>query len=132
MGAAFENWRGSMRKLTVKRQKSMIGCAFKVNLYIQDDLSNEVMVDGLTFRKLEAVKNDSECTFEIECEKLILFSAVDDALSKCIKSGYENPVDVGRVVMDKIVIPEGSEDIVICGKNLFNPLKGNPFVFDRN
>lgn len=121
-----------MRKLTVKRQKSIIGCATKVNLYIQDDLSNEVVADGFTFRKLGAVKNDAECTFEIACEKLILFSAVDDALSKMIKSEYEKPVDVSRVIMDKIEIPEGSEDIVICGKNQFNPLRGNPFIFDSN
>lgn len=121
-----------MRKLTVKRQKSVIGCAIKINLYIQDDLSNEVMADGMTFRKLGTVKNDGESTFEIECGKLILFSAVDDTLSKMIKSGYGSPVDVSRVVMDKIEIPEGSEDIVISGKNQFNPLRGNPFIFDRN
>lgn len=90
------------------------------------------MADGLTSRKLGAIKNDVECTFEIACEKLILFSAVDDALSKMIKSEYEKPVDVSRVIMDKIEIPEGSEDIVICGKNQFNPLRGNPFIFDRN
>lgn len=120
-----------MRKLTVKRQKSYVGCAMKVNFYIQDDLSDEVMADGLTFRKLGTVKNDEECTFEIECGKVILFSAVDDTLSKMVKSGYENPVDVSRVVMDKIELPEGSEDIVVSGKNKLNPLKGNPFIFDK-
>lgn len=121
-----------MRKLTVRRQKSFVGCAMKVNFYIQDEMSKEVKVNGVTFRKLGALKNETECTFEIACEKLILFSAVDDALSKIIKAGYENPVDVSCVIMDKIEIPAGNEDIVICGKNQFNPIRGNPFIFNRN
>lgn len=120
-----------MRKLTVKRQKSFVGSAIKVNFYIQDDLSNEVTADGLTFRKLGAVKNATESSFEIECGELVLFASVDDALAKAIKSGRENPVDVSRVVMDKIVIPAGNEDIMISGKNKYNPLIGNPFIFDR-
>lgn len=120
-----------MRKLTIKRKKSYIGCAMKVNFYIQDELAKEVKADGVTVRKLGAVKNDEECTFDIECEKLILFSVVDDTLAKLIKSGFENPVDVSRVVMDKIEIPEGNEDVMVSGQNKLNLLKGNPFIFDR-
>lgn len=121
-----------MRKLIVRRQKSVVGSAIKVNLYIQDDLSNEVTVDGLTFRRLGAVKNGTEASFEIECSELVLFASVDDALAKAIKSGYGMPVDVSRAAMDKIVITAGQEDILISGKNKFNPLKGNPFIFNKN
>lgn len=121
-----------MRKLTVKREKTFVASAMRVNLYIQDDLSNEVTADGLTFRKLGALKNAAECSFEIECGELVLFASVDDALAKAIKSGRGSPVDVSRTVMDKIVIPAGREDIKISGKSTFNPLKGNPFLFDRN
>lgn len=120
------------RKLIVERQKSFVASIMKINLYIQDGLSNEATAYGLRFRKLGEIKNDTEISFEIECGEIVLFSSVDDTLAKVIKSGYELPVEVSRVIMDKMVIPAGREDIVISGENKFNLLKGNSFIFNKN
>lgn len=115
-----------MRKLTIKRTKSFVGCAAKIKIYIEDPASNEITIacnDGNTknnvpCRKIGELKNGEEKTFEIdECAAKVFVIA--DNLSKDYCNEYYQ-------------LTEGQEDIFLCGKNELNPASGNAFRFDNN
>ena len=115
-----------MRRLTIKREKSFVGCAAKMQIYIEDASSDELTMtveDGNTprqvsCRKLGELKNGEEATFEIAEDAVKLF-VIADQLSK----DYCN---------DCYQLPEGSEDISLSGRNKFNPAVGNAFRFNGN
>ena len=44
----------TMRKLTIKRQKSFVACLGKMKVYIEDAQSSELEIDGISYRKLLA------------------------------------------------------------------------------
>lgn len=105
-----------MRNLTVKRQKSVVACIVRMKVYIEDINSNDIVVDGKTYRKLGDVGNGEEMTFSIdENEHNIIVIA--DTLSK----GFCN---------DLCKIPAGQNNVFVSGKNVFNPAAGNAFRFD--
>ena len=106
-----------MRKLTVKRRKTFVGCLGKVKIYIED-VNGDTELNGVKCRLLGKLKNNEAATYEIGNESCRLF-AIYDKLSK----GFCN---------DIYQIPEGEEDLEITGKAKFNPFMGNPFLFDGN
>ena len=105
-----------MRKLTLKREKTFVGCAGKMKVYIEDSTGDFVFGDEIVCRKLGELKNGEEATYEIgEGAALLLVNA--DSLS-------------ADYCYDRYQIPEGGEDISLSGKNTFNPMLGNPFRFN--
>ena len=104
-----------MRNLTIKRNKSFVGCAAKDLVYIRDYQKPEITIEGVPCRKLGQLKNGEEQTFTIADEEQQIFLIVD-LLSKerCNAS---------------ITIPEGQEDVSLSGKHHFS-LGSNPFRFD--
>ena len=66
---------------------------------------------------LGSVKNNSAFESEIT-ENEITILAVYDNLGVFM-------------VTDHIVIPQGTDDVVINGKVKFNPARGNPFIFEK-
>ncbi len=54
-----------MRKLTIKRQKSIVACLMKVKFYIEDRANGNHNVNGIPCRLLGKLKNGEEKTFEI-------------------------------------------------------------------
>ena len=107
-----------MRKLTVKRTKSFVGCLGKMKVYIEDSSSNEVVINNVQCRKLGTLKNGEEKTFEIDENAAKVF-VIADKLSK----NYCN---------DYYELSEGADDVFLSGKNKYNPAAGNPFRFDNN
>ena len=107
-----------MRNLTIERRKTFVGCAMKMKVYIEDATSNELVIGGVTCRKLGDVKSGETKTFEV-AESSAKVYVIADALSR----NYCN---------EFYQLPEGSEDIALSGKNYFNPFAGNPFRFDNN
>lgn len=105
-----------MRKLTIKRQKSFVGCLGKMKVYIEDPLSHDLAFGGVSYRKLGTLKNGEEATFEIG-NGASRICVIADKWTK----GYCN---------EFYPLPEGEEDIYLSGKNHYNPAKGNPFYFD--
>lgn len=105
-----------MRNLTIKREKSFVGCAVKLKVYIEDATSNEITINNTPCRKLGAIKNGKEETFQIDNNEAKVF-VIADKLTK----DYCN---------DFYTIPAGDEDISISGKNHFNPSNGNAFLFN--
>ena len=105
-----------MRKLTVKREKTFVGCAGKMQVYIEDS-TGDFAIDGETLcRKLGELKNGETASYEIGDNSAKLY-VIADRLS-------------ADYCYDRYQIPEGCEDVSLSGKNTFNPMLGNPFRFD--
>lgn len=104
-----------MRNLTIKRNKSFVGCAGKDKVYIRDEQAAELTIDGVPCRKLGELKNGKQVTFQIGDEEQKIF-VIADKLSK----EYCNA---------SVTIPAGQEDVFYSGKHHF-VLGSNPFRFD--
>ncbi|MBR5273030.1 MAG: hypothetical protein IKU25_06540 [Clostridia bacterium] len=105
-----------MRNLTIKRNKSFVGCANKVKIYIEDNTSDEIVIGGVPCRKLGELKNGKEATFQIDYAERKVFVIVDK-----LTKDYCN---------DYYIVPEGYEDVYVTGQNRLDPVKGNAFLFD--
>lgn len=106
-----------MRNLTIKRAKRFVACLGKIQIYIED-AAGDLTISGRLCRKLGTVKNGEEKTFSITTEAVRIF-AIADKVSK-------------NYCMEYYQLEEGEEDILLTGKNVFNPICGNPFRFDDN
>ncbi|MBE6949604.1 MAG: hypothetical protein E7456_07155 [Ruminococcaceae bacterium] len=107
-----------MRNLTIKRHKAFTASLAKSKVYIEDHNSHDLIINGIPCRKLGALKNNDEQTFEIGSEAAKVF-IIGDKLSK----NYCN---------EFFDLPEGDEDIFLSGRHKFNLANGNAFVFDNN
>lgn len=105
-----------MRNLTIKREKSFVGCAVKLKVYVEDAVSGEITINNTPCRKLGTIKNGKEETFQIDNNEVKVF-VIADKLTK----DYCN---------DFYTVPAGDEDVSISGKNHFNPSNGNAFLFN--
>ncbi len=105
-----------MRNLTIKRQKSFVASLMKVQVYIEDYTCQDTVIKDVPCRKLGSLKNNEEKTFAIGDNEAKVF-VIGDKLSK----GFCN---------DYYTVPAGIEDIYLTGKNRYNPLNGNAFLFD--
>lgn len=104
-----------MRNLTITRRKSLVGCAMKDQVYIRDELAQEIIIDGVPCRKIGNIKNGESKTFQIEDGEQQVFLIVDKA-----SKDYCNAT---------VTIPEGQEDIILSGVHKF-VFGSNPFRFD--
>ena len=111
-----------MRKITVNRKKSLIGCTGTVLIYTIDKIQfekilgekKEITKDQCVF--VGSIKNGSYLKSEITYNEIVILSAYDNlGLFK---------------VHGAMIIPEGKEEIILNGKVKLNPLCGNPFVFE--
>lgn len=107
-----------MRNLTIKREKCFVGCLAKMKVYIEDEFANDIVINGISCRKLGSLKNNEEKTFQIEEREAKVF-VIADKISKDYCNEYYQ-------------LSGGQEDIFLSGKNKFNPANGNAFRFDNN
>ena len=111
-----------MRKITVNRKKSLIGCAGTVLIYTIDKIQfDKIIKEGEEITKdqcvfVGSIKNGSDLKFEITYNEIVILSAYDNLCLFWVHSA--------------IIIPEGKEEIILNGKVKFNPAHGNPFVFE--
>ena len=101
-----------MRKLTIKRRKTIVASLMKVKIYIVDENDCQRVIMGYPCKEIGRLKNNSELVIEIDNNEHRIFADVD-------------------VYADMIIIPAGEEDVIISGKNVYSPFKGNPFVLDK-
>lgn len=106
-----------MRKLIIKRNKSFAGCFGKVRVYIEDRNAGDLDIKGCPCRKLGELKNGEEKGFSIDTAQTKVF-VIGDAMTR-------------DFCMDWKTIPAGEKDVLLSGKNSFDPQNGNPFVFDK-
>lgn len=105
-----------MRNLTITRTKSFVACLGKMKVYIEDPTGGDTVISGVNCRKLGDLKNGETVTFPIGEEAARVY-VIADQMSK----NYSN---------DYYPLEAGTEDVVLTGKNHFNPGAGNPFRFD--
>lgn len=105
-----------MRNLTIRRVKSFVASLAAMNVYIEDPMANDLVINGIPCRKLGKLRNGQEVTFTISDAPAQVF-VIADKLSKGFCNEY-------------YPLPAGSEDIVLTGKNYFNPAAGNAFRFN--
>lgn len=105
-----------MRNLTIKREKSFVGCLGKMKVFIEDPIAHETFINDVPCRKLGTLKNGEEKTFVIGDEQARVIVA-GDMLAKNLSNDY-------------CTIPAGIEPVYLKGKNHYNPGAGNPFLFD--
>jgi len=108
----------NMRKLTIRRNKTIIGCLMKLKVYIEDPFNEEIRINDTPCRKLGELKSGEEASFDID-EKAAKVFVIADKISK----NYCN---------DFYQLSEGTEDVSLSGKNKYNPANGNAFRFDNN
>ena len=107
-----------MRNLIIKRTKSFVGCLSKMKIYIEDPTSNEIIINNTPCRKIGDLKNGEEKTFQITEQESKVFVIGDKSTKEYCCEYYQ--------------LPDSSDDIVLSGKNKFNPAAGNAFRFDNN
>ncbi len=103
-----------MRKLTIKRDKTFVGCVMKAKVYLKDE-NGDTLIDGNMCRFVTSLKNNSSDTFDIDENENIVY-VIYDTISKDYCFG-------------KKVISAGMDDIMIHGKPKLSLFKGNPFIF---
>lgn len=106
-----------MRNLIIKRNKSFVGCLMKLKVYIEDPMSNDLTINGVSCRKLGTLKNGEEAVFKIDSNSAKVF-VIADKLSK----GYCN---------EFFTVPAGENDFFLTGQCKYNPATGNAFRFDN-
>lgn len=105
-----------MRKLTIHREKCFAGSLSTQKVYIEDTISPELTIADIPCRKLGTLKNGQEKTFEIS----------ENAARVFVVAGKASKNYCG----DSRAIPAGSDDVVLRGKNGYDPARGNAFCFD--
>lgn len=107
-----------MRYLTVRREKSFVGCLAKDQVYIEDPYYGDTTIGGVRCRKLGDLKNGTEATFTIGDEAVRIY-VISDKLAK----NYCN---------DFFLVPPGNFNVLLVGKHEYNPASGNAFRFYGN
>jgi len=107
-----------MRYLTIKRAKRFVACLAKMKVYIEDHERADINIGGVPCRRLGELKNGEEATYMVTSGAAKVF-VIADTLSKNFCNEYYQ-------------LEEGEEDVVLTGRNEFNPASGNAFRFDNN
>lgn len=104
-----------MRNLTIKREKSFVGCLVKANVYVHDELTGDTKINGDKCYKLGSLKNGEEKTFTIGDDETKIY-VVADKLSM-------------KLTNEVCYIPAGFENVYLMGECKYNPIGGNNFRF---
>ena len=104
-----------MRNLTIHREKSFVGCAMKLNVYIVDECG-DTTINGQLCRKLGTLKNGEEVTFPVEDWATRIY-VIADKLSKGFCSEMYD-------------LPAGTENVRLTGKCKYSMISGNAFRFN--
>lgn len=105
-----------MRTLTITRNKTFVGCAGKIRLYVEDYTSPETTILDTPCRLLGTLKNGETQSFEIPEEAVKIFAIADKVSKSYCNEFYP--------------IPAGFDPVALTGMCKFNPASGNAFRFD--
>ncbi len=107
-----------MRNVTIRRNKSFVGCLVSAKIYVEDLMYGDTKINGISCRKLGELKNGQEDTYQISEDAVKIF-VIADKVSKGFCSEFYQ-------------LPSGMEPVVLTGKNRFSLTAGNAFRFDNN
>lgn len=106
-----------MRKLTITRAKSFVGCLGTMKVYIED-AEGDTKICDTACRKIGEMKNGETVSLEISEDAAKLYVIADKLSADYCNDCYQ--------------IEAGCEDISLTGRNKLNPAVGNAFRFDGN
>ena len=106
-----------MRKVTVHRQRRLVGCAVSVLVFAVENFDIAGKMCKEDFSLLGKIKNGQLLESEI-VENEVAIVAAYDSLGEFM-------------ITDYITIPQGTEDVILKGEIKLAPLKGNPFLFEK-
>lgn len=107
-----------MRKLTIKREKSFVGCLGKYKVLAEDNVSGTITIGDSKYSLIGTLKNGEEKSFEIE-NSACKIAVIAGKMSK-------------DYCCDIYPVDEGDEDVYLSGKAEYDPVRGNPFKFRNN
>jgi hypothetical protein len=102
-----------MRKLTMKRKKSIVASIMKVYLYVEVKGEGEIELNHKPCKKLATIKNGKEAVVDIPEDAVSIFIVFDKHFPNRFKDEYQ--------------LEAGQDDVKLYTKPKLNPLKGNPF-----
>lgn len=105
-----------MRTLTITRNKTFVGCAGKIRLYVEDYTSPETTILDTPCRLLGTLKNGETQSFEIPEEAVKIFAIADKVSKSYCNEFYP--------------IPAGFDPVTLAGQCRYNPATGNAFRFE--
>ncbi|MGM9642645.1 MAG: hypothetical protein ACI3XI_05485 [Eubacteriales bacterium] len=106
-----------MRKVYLTRDKSFVGCASKLCVWVEDKAAGKVNINETPCRLVGYIKNGETVSFEIGNEATEVYITAVKA-----SRHFRN---------DCCIVPEGDTDLKISGKRVFDHENGNPFRFHR-
>ncbi len=107
-----------MRGVTIRRNKSFVGCLMKAKVYVEDILLGDTTIGQTRCRKLGELKNGEEKTFQITEDSAKVYVIVDQVSKNICNEFYQ--------------LEPGTEPVTLSGSFKFNPGNGNAFRFDNN
>ena len=106
------------RNLTIKRNRSSVGCLSRLKVYVEDHETVELIINDTPCRKLGELKNGEEKTFQVPARSVKVY-----VIAKTWSRNFCN---------DFYRLPEGQDDVFLSGECVFNALSNNAFRFDNN
>jgi len=105
-----------MRRVWITRRKASAASLAKMKVYMEDPENGNIEINGCPCRKLGVLKNNQKKYFDIGYDETKIFVVAGKPRRK---RHYEF-----------VQIPEGKDDIVLTGRNCFQPGAGSHFRFD--
>ncbi len=103
-----------MRTLTVRRKKSLIGCASTVYLYLScGEAEATSRISGIPCHPVGKLKNGETLSLEITENPQFFFVAYSRTMPESYFASYP--------------IPEGTQNVRLYTRPRCNPFAGNPF-----
>lgn len=107
-----------MRQVSITRNRSFVGCAVKLKVYVEDAAAEEITIQNVPCRKLGTLKNGETATFEVPVQEVRIF-VIADKLSK-------------DICCDVYRLSAGEDAVSLSGKCRFSLATQNAFRFDNN
>ncbi len=104
-----------MRRVYLTRDKSFVGCAVTLNVYVEDNARGDATVNGVAYRKVCPIKNGETVSFDIGDEATRVMVAVTTAVDNTLSDYYQ--------------IPAGETDVELGGVCKYVNGAGSPFRF---
>ena len=112
-----------MRKLSITRIKRMVGCAGKMTIFLEDPGNGDWLI--------KIPNSDGEGVEECRCRLAGMLKNGETVSCQISEVATRVIVTADRFFCDCYLLPAGTEDVALTGRNYLQPSKGNPFKFDR-
>lgn len=107
-----------MRKLTIKRKESYIEALSMLNIYIEDPVAGDRIINGTRCKYLGAWGNGDIRAFMIGDRETKVFAIEENKRQDVCDEYYD--------------LPAGTENVILSGQNCIDVDEGTGFRFDNN